>query len=141
MDLPCLGAKSPRKNPVDHPAVCEQGVRCGRCVLIPESVSEIGSLDDSGDSPARHVHIQVASKYDRRIRFVPLRILQSFFQLRFSEPIIPSTFKMQVVCNDGFASDIRVDDQRKPAAQPFLEGFDFRQKPVWPPKAGLLTWD
>ena len=138
MDLRRAGVKASRKDPVDHSAICKKGVGCRSGVLTPKGVLKTGARDPLRDVPGRYIHIQVAGKYDRRVHFVALGILKSFVQLRTPEPIVPSAFEVQVVGNDLGPSDIRVGDKCEPATQPFLKRFNFRQKPVRPPKVGLL---
>ncbi len=115
MYLPSVGAKSPRKNPVDHSSVREKRVGRGRPVPVPKGVLKTGATDQLRDASKRYIHIEVAGKHYRRLRFIPLRILQCFFQLSSPEPVVPSAFEMQIVGNDRFAPHIRVCYKREPA--------------------------
>jgi len=116
----------------------EERARRGRGVAIQKRVVKLGIVDCSSGRSRRHVEIEIASEYCRRVQGVPPGVGQDLVQLRAAQRIITLAFQMQVVGGYRLARYVRFADEREPSPDSLLKGRNFRKEPVWAPEIRLL---
>src|SRR5271166_358415 len=129
------GNRPPREYPVDDAPSNKQRLwRCCSHMLIREFVSKLRTADVGRGSRPGNIQVKIACQNDRNCRFVLAGIVKAIKQLGAAQTVISPAFKVKVVTDQRFPSDVDFAHQGHPSADPLLERLHVREIPAWPPE-------